>query len=87
MATMFEKDGKLWIKERNGVEHEAGDMAESEIMPVDPLDEIRAKLDLVVQAKIKDGTLTTDMVAASALAETTKAELTAEIEKATGAAK
>lgn len=82
MAVSFEKDGITYIREDNGVEHEAGDLAEWQepVEPApDPLAVLTAKVDLLLTARIKAGEVTADMVQATDMPEATKTELTDQI--------
>jgi len=52
MAELFDKEGKKWIREKNGVEHEAGELAQqvaakpTEIqMLIARMDSLEAKID------------------------------------------
>lgn len=78
MAELFYINGEPWIRESDGVEHEAGDMAEYQ-EPVepepDPLSVLTAKVDLLLTARIKDGSLTADMVQATDMPDVAKTEL------------
>lgn len=78
MAEMFCKDDVPWIREDNGVEHEAGDLAEWQepVEPApDPLAVLTAKVDLLLTARIKAGEVTADMVQAADMPEAAKTEL------------
>lgn len=84
MAELFFKKSIPWIRESDGTEHEAGDLAQPEPIQEPQPDRIavlEAKVDLVAKSLAAAGTITKAQIAAAPLPEATKTELTAQAAK------